>query len=231
MLKTHRVFIALALLLVADAAAAQQSAPANPFANGMGNAQQPGQNGQRMGAGGLGASPALGRALDKDQDGELSADEIRAAAASVAALDLNHDGKVTRDELRAGSGFAMRQPGMMGNRPGQGAAGGAAGAGAGAAAPGGGAMSLADRMMKNDKNGDGILTQDEMPKPLQQMVGKADANGDGALSRAEIDSLAKTGVHPGAQPGAGMRGREQRSADRAGEPAEQPQGSAGSAAE
>jgi len=56
-----------------------------------------------------------------------------------------------------------------------------------------------------------------------------------------IDTLAKTGVHPGMQPGVGTqpgvpaqppaatRGREQRSAERAGEAVEEPQGSAGAA--
>ena len=38
-------------------------------------------------------------ALDKDHDGELSADEIKSAAQSLKAVDGNHDGKLTRNEL------------------------------------------------------------------------------------------------------------------------------------
>lgn len=44
-------------------------------------------------------SPLL-LALDADGNGELSAQEIANAPASLAALDANHDGQLTRDELR-----------------------------------------------------------------------------------------------------------------------------------
>jgi hypothetical protein len=39
-------------------------------------------------------------ALDTDKDGELSAEEIEAAAEALAKLDANEDGKITRDEVK-----------------------------------------------------------------------------------------------------------------------------------
>ena len=50
-------------------------------------------------------------ALDKDQDGELSAEEIQSAAESLKTLDKNGDGKLTADELRPERG------GPPGRRP------------------------------------------------------------------------------------------------------------------
>ena len=44
-------------------------------------------------------SPLMG-VLDADKDGELSADEIKKAAAAVKKLDRNKDGKLSREELR-----------------------------------------------------------------------------------------------------------------------------------
>ena len=40
------------------------------------------------------------RALDIDDDGDISADEIDAAPASLASLDDDGDGRLSRDELR-----------------------------------------------------------------------------------------------------------------------------------
>jgi hypothetical protein len=39
-------------------------------------------------------------ALDTNKDGELDADEIANASASLLKLDANADGKLTREELR-----------------------------------------------------------------------------------------------------------------------------------
>ena len=39
-------------------------------------------------------------ALDIDEDGELSAEEIEKAAEALAQLDANDDGKITRDEVK-----------------------------------------------------------------------------------------------------------------------------------
>lgn len=52
-------------------------------------------------------------ALDADRNGEISADELKNAAAALATLDRNRDGKLTADEYRP-QGF---QPGFAGPRP------------------------------------------------------------------------------------------------------------------
>jgi hypothetical protein len=39
-------------------------------------------------------------ALDTDENGEISAEEIEAAAEALAKLDENEDGKITRDEVK-----------------------------------------------------------------------------------------------------------------------------------
>jgi hypothetical protein len=51
------------------------------------------------GAGPRPASPLM-IALDLNQDGELSADELARATESLKTLDLNGDGKLTRRELQ-----------------------------------------------------------------------------------------------------------------------------------
>jgi len=44
--------------------------------------------------------PPIVKALDKDQDGSISEDEIKEAVDSLKSLDENNDGKLTADELR-----------------------------------------------------------------------------------------------------------------------------------
>ena len=64
-------------------------------------------------------------ALDADRDGEISAAEIEKAAAALKALDGNEDGKLTRDELRPpmrgpegrGSGYGGEGRGGQFRRP------------------------------------------------------------------------------------------------------------------
>jgi Ca2+-binding EF-hand superfamily protein len=56
-----------------------------------------------------GMDPVLA-AVDVDRDGTLSAGEMQEAAAAIAKLDKNGDGKLTREELRA-SAAGGRRPG------------------------------------------------------------------------------------------------------------------------
>ena len=188
---------AFALLAHASLCAAQPAANSGTFATNPQRPGAPGFAGQRFG--GLGVSPALGRALDKNQDGELSADEIRDAAAALSALDQNHDGKITRDELRIGGAAGF---GMPANRAGSANAGARPLANAGAHASAGSAehaggsaarearpQAFADRLMKNDTNQDGKLSADELPKSMPHLIERADANGDGAVDRSELEQL------------------------------------------
>lgn len=80
--------------------------------------------------------------------------------------------------------------------------------GQGRAGPGGpGGGSFVDFVMGFDKNGDGKVTKDEMPKRMKErMLPRADANGDGALEREEVKRLAERMGQGGGGPGTMGRG-------------------------
>ena len=87
-------FLILPLMAAATlplAAFAQDAAPspAGP------TAQEPGPGGP-----GHRPVPPIIAALDTDKDGVISASEIANAPASLKTLDKNNDGQLTRDELR-----------------------------------------------------------------------------------------------------------------------------------
>jgi len=54
------------------------------------------------------------------------------------------------------------------------------------AGPGGDPAAMIEGMMQNDKNGDGKLSKNELPRHMAQMLDGADANRDGAIDRAEL---------------------------------------------
>lgn len=47
-------------------------------------------------------------------------------------------------------------------------------------------------LMKNDKNGDGILDADEMAPETRAMVARVDKNGDGSLDQAELQAMVES---------------------------------------
>lgn len=80
---------------------------------------QPGRQRQDRGRLGPGRLPIL-QALDRNQDGRLSAEEVGSASDALKGLDRNRDGQLTGDEL-----FPARRPGF--GPPRRPAAGGGAG--------------------------------------------------------------------------------------------------------
>jgi Ca2+-binding EF-hand superfamily protein len=58
-----------------------------------------GRGGGGLGMFGRGVNPLMA-ALDKDNDGELSVEEIQQAVAAIKALDKDNDGKISAEELR-----------------------------------------------------------------------------------------------------------------------------------
>jgi hypothetical protein len=66
--------------------------------------QEPPRGGGPGGPGGPFAGIAIFSALDADHDNALSASEIAGSSAALKALDKNADGKVTADEFPAGRG-------------------------------------------------------------------------------------------------------------------------------
>ena len=120
-----RIILSLALAASAVLLQAQDSAPpAPPAAPPAPPAGGPGgpPGGPGGPPGGRRMLPPLMVALDTDKDGELSAKEIAAAAASLMTLDKNADGKLTREEL-----FGAAPPRGEGQGRGQGQGGGQGG--------------------------------------------------------------------------------------------------------
>jgi collagen type III alpha len=147
-------------------------------------------------------------ALDTDEDGELSPDEIKNAVTALKELDKNDDGKLSGDELRpqfgppdgpGGGGHGeFRAPGAAGRGPGEfrrpepGGPRGPGGPDAGGPRRGGpGGGNFADRIMRFDTNGDGKVGKDELPEPMQPMLERADSNNDDAIDRAEAEAMAE----------------------------------------
>ncbi len=98
---------------------------------------------------------------DKNEDGKISKDEVPDEAwARLGRLDKNEDGSVSKKEFEAGMA-AMRKKGGRDS---------------------GGE----DKFKKADKNGDGKLTEDEVPAEFWARIGKFDKNGDKGISKEEI---------------------------------------------
>lgn len=113
--------------------------------------------------------PAL-EALDRNHDGQLSADEIEEASQSLLTLDRNHDGQLTPDEYLP----------QATDRSGQ--------------------SDLQKQLMAMDRNGDGVLTADEVPDRMQRLFQRADTDHDGQLTSDEIAALASAQQAPQGRP-------------------------------
>jgi Ca2+-binding EF-hand superfamily protein len=137
-------------------------------------------------------SPIL-NAIDTNQDGVLSADEIAAAPAALRKLDKNGDGKLTRDE----AGIPMNLlPGRGGGRGGGRGEGRGEGRGPGEGreqetpAPPPSADDLTATLMMFDANHNGQLEKSEVPERFQGLFERGDTNHDGILTKDEIVALA-----------------------------------------
>lgn len=115
------------------------------------------------------------QALDADHDGTLSAAEIANAPAVLKSLDRNGDGQL--DSLE----YLPSQTDSADANPNE----------------------LVKRLMVLDRNGDGVLTADEVPERLKPLMQKADANHDGKLTADELRAYALTQSQP---QGRSMRG-------------------------
>jgi Ca2+-binding EF-hand superfamily protein len=120
-----------------------------------------------MGPGGMprGAGPKFDfSAMDADKDGKVTKAEIEAfRAARFAQADANKDGSLSPEEM------AAAHDSMMAQRK---------------------ADREAKMFKRMDKDGNGLISQDEMPIPpnADKMFDRMDTDGDGAISQAELDA-------------------------------------------
>jgi hypothetical protein len=206
-----------AAIIVSLMAAATASAQPGGFG------PRPGQGGPGRGSGNAGSPGGFTRvhpiveALDANADGEISAKEIKNAAAALKTLDKDEDGRLTRDEIRpqsdaAGGRFGRGQafgggrgfgggPGFGGSRGfggGQGFGGGRGfgggpgfgggrGFGGGQGPAGDGSAMVGRIFEQNDADKDGKLSGEEIPAWMRRMIDRADANDDDAIDKAELE--------------------------------------------
>lgn len=119
-------------------------------------------------------------ALDRDRNGELSGAEIERSTTALLTLDTNGDGKLSAAEL---SQTDSKQPQFTRSATGK------------ASPPTGrrpnnGSGALAN-LMKLDANGDGKLTQAEVPARMQRIFDRADSDKNGTLDQAEIERFSR----------------------------------------
>jgi len=151
------------------------------------------QDGPPGGASFIRMSPAL-NAVDVNQDGTISAQEISASSAQLQKLDQNGDGRLSRDE----AGIRMQ----MGRGGGRGRGGEGEEREEPPAAPPT-AEELTDTLMAFDANHNGQLEKSEVPERMQGIFERGDANHDNILTRDEISKLAEANR----QQQGGTRGR------------------------
>jgi Ca2+-binding EF-hand superfamily protein len=177
----------------------------------------PGGPGGPGGRGPFGGDPSqfvdgIMQRSDRNQDGRLTLNEVdERTAMMLANADTNGDKAIDRAELEA----AMRQ------RMGGGQFGGGGGPFGGGGFDG---RQMTERMMANDRNGDGKLSPDEVPEQMQGMLRGADQNGDGTIDASEMEQATRRMGERfgGGRPGRGDRGDRGARDDEAGDEGERP---------
>lgn len=117
------------------------------------------------------------RALDADEDGQLSVSEIENASKSLLKLDKNGDGILSAEEMRPDPAQLPQFAGPNGpGRPGA------------PGSPGGPTPEMMARMFENrDQDKDGKLSGDEIPPQMRERLTNIDTNGDGAIDKSEME--------------------------------------------
>jgi hypothetical protein len=152
-------------------------------------------------------------ALDADRDGKISSKETENAVAALQKLDKNKDGKLSATEIgwppaggfrgfgggrgRGGfPGFGGRRGQPVDERP-QRPVPEAEGADSASKQPAnnspGARQLFSHAQLKTlDRNGDGKITKDEIPKGLRELIlNRLDTNKDGVVDSDELAKVAK----------------------------------------
>lgn len=136
---------------------------------------------------GGGAEGIFGR-FDQNSDGKLTADEIPPQMVDrFRGADTNGDGSIDLQEMTA-----LMESGQFG----RGGRGGQGGQGFGRGGPGGGfggndPQAYMQQFMRSDRNGDGMLTPNELSQQQIAMLRGADADGNSAISQQEFMQAAQ----------------------------------------
>ncbi|MEM6468907.1 MAG: hypothetical protein AAF802_05010 [Planctomycetota bacterium] len=158
--------------------------------------------------------------LDRNKDGKIDASELRPEGGVTDRLQRGRPEMGPPGQGRDGAGGRPESfgrsggPGEAGGRGGDGGPGGRGGAGGRGGDGGRGGMdasAMIDRIMGQDKDGDGLLSGDEIPERMAAMMERADGNGDGKLSRQELETAmqARFGRGGGREGRGGARGGDQ----------------------
>jgi Ca2+-binding EF-hand superfamily protein len=117
-------------------------------------------------------------AMDSNKDNKLTANEVPPnMQQTLGTADQNGDGAITRQEIAAALANARNQFGAGQWRGPLGAP----------AAKLNDAEQATGQFLRYDTNGDGQLTEDELPPQAKRMM-QADANGDGAIDAGELQA-------------------------------------------
>lgn len=122
--------------------------------------------------GGPNAMEQVFRTLDADGNGALSKEELSNAATALAKLDRNGDGLVQREEAMPRPGA---QPGQGRPEPGQ------------PGRPEGG--QLIGYLMRQDADGDKMISKEEAREKLKENFDKVDRNADGKVDETELKQM------------------------------------------
>lgn len=122
-----------------------------------------GREGREGRQGQPGDPTALFKEFDKNEDGALTQDEVPEMFwERMSKADADGDGRITLEEMKAAPGL------VPGGGPGQ------------------GQRDPAAMFQRMDHDGDGKLTEKEVPGDLWERLSKADKDGDGAVTLAEL---------------------------------------------
>ena len=118
---------------------------------------------------------------DRNGDGRLTLDEMtdERMAMMLANADTNNDRAIDRAELEAAMTQMRGGPGFGG------------GPGGGFGGRGFDARQMTERMMANDRNGDGKLSPDEVPEQGRGMLQGGDLDQDGFIDAAEMEQITR----------------------------------------
>ena len=121
-------------------------------------------------------------ALDTDKDGEISENELSEAVEALAKLDKNEDGKISKLEIypepehvRKAREARERVAKITKNKP---------------TAKESFISTEVGRIMRFDKDKDGIVTAAEFPDRMQRFLIREDANGDNQIDMDELLQVA-----------------------------------------